>query len=140
MIIEYCAATPDGEILTHGICGESEIGLQFCPGASIYELPGRVGQHYVDNGEIFDIPPRPAGTNKFDYTSKSWVADFGVANCAALSRRAELLAASDWTQLPDVPLATKQAWADYRQALRDITDQSGYPLEITWPTPPGAQS
>ena len=63
-----------------------------------------------------------------------------IMNAQARAARAELLAASDWTQLPDVPLATKQAWADYRQALRDITGQPGYPLEITWPTPPGAQS
>ena len=50
-------------------------------------------------------------------------------------RKAKLLA-SDWTQLPDVPLETKQAWATYRQALRDITDQPGYPTNIVWPTPP----
>ena len=34
---------------------------------------------------------------------------------------------SDWTQLPDVPLATKQAWATYRQALRDL------PTHVNWP-------
>ncbi len=52
------------------------------------------------------------------------------------SRRAQLLAASDWTQLPDVPLATKQAWAAYRQALRDITEQPGFPHSVVWPEPP----
>ena len=50
-------------------------------------------------------------------------------------KRNALLSASDWTQLPDVPLATKQAWADYRQALRDITLQPD-PFSIIWPTPP----
>lgn len=54
----------------------------------------------------------------------------------ATMQRNQLLAASDWTQLPDVPLETKEAWATYRQALRDITDQPGYPLDIAWPTPP----
>lgn len=54
----------------------------------------------------------------------------------ALMRRAQELKASDWTQLPDVPQATKDLWAPYRQALRDITAQTGYPNEITWPTPP----
>lgn len=58
----------------------------------------------------------------------------------ALAQRARLLVSSDWTQLPDVPLATKEAWATYRQALRDITDQPGYPLTIVWPIPPGASS
>jgi hypothetical protein len=45
------------------------------------------------------------------------------------------LVGSDWTQLPDVPLSTKEAWAAYRQQLRDITNQPD-PLNIVWPTPP----
>ena len=53
-----------------------------------------------------------------------------------LSRRAQELTDTDWTQLPDVPQATKDLWAPYRQALRDITDQPGYPHSIDWPTPP----
>jgi hypothetical protein len=55
---------------------------------------------------------------------------------AVLMERKAKLVASDWTQLPDVPISTKAAWATYRQALRDITTQAGYPTEITWPTPP----
>ena len=54
---------------------------------------------------------------------------------ARVTRNA-LLQASDWTQLPDVPLATKEAWAEYRQALRDITNQPD-PFNIVWPVPPG---
>lgn len=45
------------------------------------------------------------------------------------------LAESDWTQIPDVPV-DKQAWATYRQALRDITTQTGFPWEIVWPDAP----
>ena len=33
--------------------------------------------------------------------------------------RNRLLAESDWTQLPDTPI-DRQAWANYRQALRDF--------------------
>jgi hypothetical protein len=51
-------------------------------------------------------------------------------------QRDGLLTASDWTQLPDVPQTTKDLWATYRQALRDITGQSGFPQNVTWPTPP----
>jgi hypothetical protein len=53
-----------------------------------------------------------------------------------LAERRAKLVATDWTQLPDVPLETKQAWAEYRQALRDITSQPGYPTNVVWPTPP----
>ena len=45
------------------------------------------------------------------------------------------LAECDWTQLAD-STADKAAWAIYRQALRDITLQSGFPWEIQWPVAP----
>jgi hypothetical protein len=51
--------------------------------------------------------------------------------------RNRLLTASDWTQIPDCTV-DKQAWATYRQALRDITNQSGFPTNVTWPTKPQA--
>ena len=49
--------------------------------------------------------------------------------------RDELLAASDWTQAPDAPV-DQQAWADYRQALRDIPQQEGFPEDVVWPEKP----
>jgi hypothetical protein len=51
------------------------------------------------------------------------------------SERNSKLAASDWTQLAD-STADKAAWATYRQALRDATEQSGFPWTIDWPTQP----
>ena len=45
------------------------------------------------------------------------------------------LSESDWTQVADAPV-DKAAWAAYRQALRDITLQAGFPLVIVWPTQP----
>ena len=45
------------------------------------------------------------------------------------------LAACDWTQLPDAPVAAA-AWATYRQELRDVTAQAGFPWQVTWPTEP----
>ena len=49
--------------------------------------------------------------------------------------RTQLLKDSDWTQIAD-STADKAVWATYRQALRDITAQSGFPWTITWPTQP----
>jgi len=49
--------------------------------------------------------------------------------------RGVLLLESDWTQVADAPV-DKAAWATYRQALRDITSQPGFPLEVTWPEEP----
>jgi hypothetical protein len=50
------------------------------------------------------------------------------------AERTELLFKCDWTQLPDAPVDA-QAWATYRQALRDITTQPD-PFNITWPEEP----
>lgn len=49
--------------------------------------------------------------------------------------RNRLLANSDWTQVADAPV-DKAAWAAYRQALRDITGQAGFPNDVTFPNPP----
>jgi hypothetical protein len=45
------------------------------------------------------------------------------------------LAACDWTQLTDAPL-NSSVWATYRQALRNVPAQSGFPWDITWPMEP----
>jgi len=49
--------------------------------------------------------------------------------------RGEKLAESDWTQVADAPV-DKAVWATYRQALRDVTAQSGFPWTVTWPDAP----
>lgn len=53
-------------------------------------------------------------------------------------QRDTTLRACDWTQSPDSPLTDTQrsAWASYRQALRDVPDQAGFPDTINWPTQP----
>lgn len=51
-------------------------------------------------------------------------------------RRNRLLRQSDFTQMPDWP-GDKQAWADYRQLLRDIPQTYATPEEVVWPTKPG---
>lgn len=49
--------------------------------------------------------------------------------------RNDLLKDCDWTQLAD-STADKVSWATYRQALRDITAQVGFPFNIVWPIEP----
>ena len=62
------------------------------------------------------------------------------ATTAAKSRTARedrnmRLADCDWTQLPDAPVDHAE-WAAYRQALRDVTSQPGFPWEVVWPEQP----
>ena len=49
--------------------------------------------------------------------------------------RNDLLAKCDWTQLAD-STADKPTWATYRQSLRDVTAQAGFPWNVTWPEAP----
>jgi hypothetical protein len=51
------------------------------------------------------------------------------------AERNALLVESDWTQVLDAPV-DQAAWATYRQALRDITAQEGFPHNINWPQKP----
>jgi hypothetical protein len=60
------------------------------------------------------------------------------------AQRDRLLAESDWVTVKAVDqnaqdnlgIQVPQVWLDYRQALRDITSQAGFPYNITWPTAP----
>lgn len=52
------------------------------------------------------------------------------------SKRNKLLLQSDYTQTLDWP-GDREAWATYRQALRDLTVTYTDPIAVVWPTPPG---
>jgi hypothetical protein len=51
------------------------------------------------------------------------------------SQRDWRLSQCDWTQLPDSPVEAED-WALYRQQLRDVTLQVGFPEEVVWPEEP----
>lgn len=57
---------------------------------------------------------------------------------AVRARRDKLLAATDWTQTLDAPVDTdtREAMRTYRQALRDVPQQKGFPNNISWPDIP----
>lgn len=61
-----------------------------------------------------------------------------IESIKARERRNSLLRACDWTQVPDAPLPAeaRSAWGIYRQALRDLPQQPGFP-DVPWPDPPG---
>jgi hypothetical protein len=50
--------------------------------------------------------------------------------------RNEELLKTDWTMLPDASVENYQQWADYRQALRDVTKQEGFPWNVIFPEQP----
>lgn len=66
------------------------------------------------------------------------VEDIPMTDEEARAQRDKLLADTDWTQVLDAPIdsATREAYRTYRQALRDIPEQEGFPETITWPELP----
>jgi len=73
-----------------------------------------------------------------DGTAAAVVVDCILVVDSELSVRQErnsLLAASDWTQVADAPV-DQSTWAAYRQSLRDITQQDGFPSNVAWPAQP----
>lgn len=90
---------------------------------------------YLQNGIIHKKPTPPSTSHRWSDQSLSWVPDAELAWREVRQRRQIMLLKSDWTQLSDVPLLTKDAWAEYRQALRDVTSQPD-PFTIQWPKIP----
>lgn len=106
---------------------------------------------------FFSTPPAVANeqvleeqTPVFDTEAQRWAQVWSVRNmttdeilarndaqaASVRSERNDKLAESDWTQVIDAPV-DQAAWATYRQGLRDITTQVGFPWDVIWPTEPG---
>jgi hypothetical protein len=119
--------------------GFNEITATLDIGAAGYVLHDELldaGQCYVSNGELRSRSPRPDNHYQWDTATEQWVVDTGQQETDVRKQRDELLSACDWTQLPDVPDETKVAWAAYRQALRDLPEQPGFPDSVDWPVLP----
>lgn len=74
-------------------------------------------------------------TTTVDYTAEELAELNDRAWAQIRNERNALLAASDWTVLPDTPTSTA-AWKAYRQQLRDLPANTTDPTNPTWPTPP----
>lgn len=79
------------------------------------------------NGEAYDV---------FERQDMEWVyaRTFDEACAEHRKKRDTLIAETDWWATSDRTMTAEQT--AYRQALRDITDQAGFPADITWPTKP----
>jgi hypothetical protein len=125
-----------GQILK--IVVTDDIQSQLQSGESYIEGSIDDSAYYIENDAAVAIPAKPDQYSVFDFTTKQWLQQENLAIADVLPKRQRLLYSSDWTQIPNGPLTTGQqaAWATYRQQLRDIPTQSGYPFNVIWPTPP----
>ena len=103
---------------------------QYSQAAGVEQVDGKWYTKYVF-GPIFTDGETTAAEQEAAYKAAK---DAEQAN-SIRNTRTEKLKDCDWTQLAD-STADKAAWATYRQALRDITAQAGFPWTIDWPDTP----
>ena len=86
----------------------------------------------IDEDAVFPSPATswPEGAEQVPYD------DFTISlySEAYRKKRNRLLAETDVWGLSDYPVTAEQT--AYRQALRDVTNQAGFPSDFTWPTKP----
>ena len=130
----------NGKVVKNGSCQDETFDLQAEEGESIIEADF-TGNQYVENDILVDMPEKPIGYYEFDYSSKAWVFDEQSAISAATQQRDALLRDGPDRISPiwydSMTEQERQEWADYRQALLDITSQPDYPNVIIWPIKPG---
>lgn len=107
---------------------------------SFISVPEAIDQDsmYYKNGVFLQYPEKPG--KHYDWNGDVWVLNNNKLIVFVKNFRDTLLQESDWTDTVSAVSRLGQnkykAWQDYRQALRDITTQEGYPASITWPTKP----
>lgn len=118
-------------------------GLNLMDASSLQSLgwlPVRLEEGVVDEkfvGSTFTITPTEVIETKQwrKYTDEE-VAENNVQKASQVrSERNKKLADTDWTQLADAPVDSL-AWSNYRQQLRDLTTQPGFPHVVVWPNTP----
>jgi hypothetical protein len=140
-MIHYICVLPSGEITNAGSLAANvskEEVLQHIPNSLIVSEPLKdIYSVYWENNSIKPKGEQPSLAHVFDFQSKTWVGDSSKQWGLVVSTRNSLLNNSDWvvTKATELNEAVSSAWLTYRQALRDITQQSD-PWNLVWPESP----
>lgn len=126
-----CELLPGGATLIRLYEDEQEVT---CEAVSNMDTP-RHGWQYTTYEMITALP-----AGGLSAAPDAWAAlvkqhDYDAAAAAVRAERDKLIAATDWTVLGDAK-TVKADWKAYRQALRDVPEQAGFPYAVEWPTPP----
>lgn len=107
------------------------------------ELIVEDGSHYLYDMYVTEVIDRPQLGAYISGNLDGWIAAAADAEreevaAAARTARNALIAATDYLFESDYPIskAKKAEWAAYRQALRDVPEQPGFPYKIDWPVKP----
>lgn len=110
---------------------------QYSVQQGIEEIDGKWYTKYVLGPIFSDYTDEEGNTvtaaqQKTDYEARK----DSEQGASVRSQRDQLLKESDWTQGKDISESISTPWAAYRQELRDVPTQEGFPWTITWPTQP----
>ena len=103
---------------------------QYSQRSGVEQIDGQWFTKYIA-GPVFVDGETTAAEQETAYKAQK---DTEQAKSVRDSRNTKL-SECDWTQVADAPV-DKTVWATYRQALRDVTTQSGFPWTIDWPVAP----
>lgn len=131
-IVRFIESRKDGEPIV-------DDGFAFLPAGQDI-LP--IDQYWIDNGILKTRPSQPSPF--YYWNNTEWVLnnDSYIASETEIQKgiRDQLLLESDWTDTYSAPARLGEAlyneWQVYRQALRDVPQQNGFPLNIVWPIQP----
>lgn len=133
-------------VLRYGECPAEDVADQANENQTALPVhPNEMAAFATISGLIEEAPFDGGSTTTIQMTIDIWTGVMGYRSVSTSvtareinTQRRQLLADSDWTQLADAPLTTakKSEWASYRQALRDIPGQPGFPGSVTWPVQP----
>ena len=126
-----------GDVVLEGPQASGGTVYQYSQRQGVEQIGGKWYTKYV-LGPVFT--DRPATETEPAKTAAEQEAEYKAMKDAEQAKnvrqtRNDKLKECDWTQLAD-STADKQAWATYRQALRDVPNQAGFPWTVDWPETP----
>lgn len=136
-VIDGPRSLPNGWRNVSGLCYMDDDNLRAL---------GWLPYNFIDNGgEVLDktvvqvLSDKVVETRVYRYKTEEEIAKETEDKKQHVRQdRNSRLTQCDWTQVDDTPLdnVAKAQWAAYRQALRDVPDQLGFPFNVTWPSQP----
>lgn len=120
-----------GDVVFEGPQASGGTVYQYSQGAGVEQINGKWYTKYILGPVFTDTEDSSAAEQEAAYKAMK---DAEQAK-SVRTTRGEKLKECDWTQVLDAPV-DQTAWAAYRQALRDVTAQEGFPWTIEWPTAP----
>ena len=140
----YAIVDGTGRVVSRGATPAPLHAVTAPPGGRVFALTAHVPTDtalYFDGTTVRAAPPAPSLYHRLEPGSGTWRLDETAAWSAVRAKRDRLLTATDWcvvrAQESGAPVPLE--WQAYRQALRDITEQTD-PFNINWPVRPDRQS